>query len=247
MVSGMIQISGLYKNNARQEVLRGLDLMVAKGECLALTGPSGCGKTTLLRLLAGFEAPDTGEIRIDGRLVGSNIKCTPPYTRGVAMVFQDLALWPHMTAAQHLDFTLASQVKHRADREPMIRRTLAQVKLPGFEKAHPHQLSGGERQRLAIARAIIAKPAILLLDEPLSSLNVGLKYDLLEELKKIIATSGATTIYVTHALDEARFITDKIFAMEAGKVQPLSTAWTQDINTEGHATALETVNRWLQN
>jgi len=199
-----------------------LDLHIREGELLALLGPSGCGKTTTIRLIAGLERPDAGEVKIGDKTVSSANTFIAPDKRGVGMVFQDRALWPHMTVGENISFVLSTaSVGNKKDR---LGELLRVVKLQGFEDKMPSKLSGGEQQRVAIARALASKPRILLLDEPLSNLDVVLRDELLSEIKNIHQTFGTTTVYVTHNPHEAFAIADKIVVMNNGSVEQAGTA-----------------------
>lgn len=212
----MIECLQLGKSFGNTVAVAGVDLSIAKGECVALLGPSGCGKTTLLRLIAGLEKADEGTISIDGQCVSNHAVHIEPSKRGVGMVFQQLALWPHLTVARQLEIVLHGQPK--ADRPKRIAEMLMLVKLGDKTTRYPHELSGGEQQRLALARALAPSPNILLLDEPLSNLDVELRKELREELKKIITTSGTTMLMVTHLPDDAEAMAGRILRMEKGKI-----------------------------
>ncbi len=197
--------------------VEGLNLAVKKGEIVALLGASGSGKTTTLRLIAGLEIPDWGEVHLNGKKVSTPTSQIHPNKRQLSMVFQDLALWPHMNAYQHLDFVLAGAGYSRKQRRELIEETLSRVKM-GKKKSYPHQLSGGEQQRLALARALVIQPEILLMDEPFSSLDQGLKSTLLAEVKNMIQVMKTTVIYVTHQITEAIYLADSVAVMAAGKI-----------------------------
>jgi iron(III) transport system ATP-binding protein len=200
-----------------------LSLQVHRGQTLAIFGPSGCGKTTTLRMIAGFERPDSGTIQINGRLVCAPGKWIPPHQRGVGMVFQDLALWPHMKVCKHLQFALKGGSKARAKQKAGIAAALEQVALETKADAYPHQLSGGEKQRLALARALIVEPSVLLMDEPLSSLDANLRSVLLHEIRNRIKTTQTTSVYVTHDWHEALFLADRIAMMRNGRIEKVMT------------------------
>jgi ABC-type Fe3+/spermidine/putrescine transport system ATPase subunit len=215
----MIELKSISKKLAGKEILNQISLQVGQGRCLALLGPSGCGKTTLLRIIAGFEAPDQGEVLLAGVLAGDRYKLLPPHKRNLGMVFQDLALWPHMTVQKHLDFMLGKAKTSKAERQAKIFRALKMVQLEDCSLAYPHQLSGGEKQRLALARALITEPAILLFDEPLSSLDSALKEEMMHEVRHILRNLEMTTVYVTHDKQEAFFMADQIAIMEKGQIK----------------------------
>lgn len=192
-----------------------ISVSVECGERVALVGPSGCGKTTVLRLVAGLETPDSGAIAIDGTLVaehGRNL--VEPEQRHIGMVFQDLALWPHMTVYEHLDFALRYGGKQvPKDRPVRIQEVLEMVRLTDRERAKPGELSGGEQQRVAIMRALVAKPTIVLMDEPLSSLNPELNLHLRREILRLHAELGFTLVYVTHSPEEAADLGSRVIVM----------------------------------
>jgi iron(III) transport system ATP-binding protein len=215
----MIEIRNIHKHYGATAVLRGLFLSMDPGECLALLGPSGCGKTTLLRLIAGLETPDSGEIRIKGKVVSTFGKQVPPYRRSVGMVFQDLALWPHMTVQKQIEFVMAPVASGKLGRYRRIEQILQQVRLEDLAHLYPHQLSGGEKQRLALGRALAQNPRILLLDEPLSGLDSKLRSELLVEIQQVIRSVNVTTIYVTHDRREAEFIADRTARMDGGRIE----------------------------
>ena len=215
----MIELKSISKKLAGKEILNRISLQVGQGRCLALLGPSGCGKTTLLRIIAGFEAPDQGEVLLAGVLAGDRYKLLPPHKRNLGMVFQDLALWPHMTVQKHLDFMLGKTKTSKAERQAKIFQALKMVQLEDRSLAYPHQLSGGEKQRLALARALITEPAILLFDEPLSSLDSALKEEMMHEVRQILRSLNITTVYVTHEKQEAFFMADQIAIMEKGQIK----------------------------
>lgn len=213
-----IELKNVSKKLSNHLAVEGVSFSVPKGQCLAILGPTGCGKTTILRLIAGFEAPDWGKIRIDGKTVSLPAKQTPPYDRGVGLVFQDLALWPHMSVWQNVAFVLDSNRSGRKERKARIRQSLDQVGLLNRSKAYPHQLSGGEKQRLALARALAPAPKVLLMDEPMSSIDARLKKELLPEVKFLLKTISTTVIYVTHQWREAVYMADRIALMKKGRV-----------------------------
>jgi spermidine/putrescine transport system ATP-binding protein len=200
-----------------------VSLAIHRGEFFSLLGPSGCGKTTTLRLLAGFEMPDRsgGEIR----LLGQAVNAKRPYERGVAMVFQNYALFPHLTVARNISFGLEQRKTPTEEADDRVRRALELVRLEPREFAHrmPHQLSGGQRQRVALARALVLEPAILLLDEPLGAIDLKLRKEMQLELKGLNQQLGTTFIYVTHDQDEALSMSNRVAVMDRGRVVQLGT------------------------
>ncbi|NJE05846.1 ABC transporter ATP-binding protein [Thermococcus sp. M36] len=191
------------------------NLKVRHGEFLTLLGPSGCGKTTTLRMIAGFERPDKGEILFDDKRVNE----LPPYERGIGIVFQDYALFPHMTVFKNVAFGLEMKRLAKAEIERKVKWALELVGLEGLEKRYPEQLSGGQQQRVALARALVVEPEVLLLDEPLSNLDAKIRERLRGEIKRIQRELDITTIYVTHDQEEAMAISDRIAVMNVGTVE----------------------------
>ncbi len=197
----------------------GVSLEIEPGEFFSLLGPSGCGKTTTLRMIAGFEMPTSGEIYIEGRPMGE----TPPFRRNVNTVFQNYALFPHMTVADNVAFGLRMKRVPRDEIARRVREALQLVRLAGFEDRYPRQLSGGQQQRVALARALINRPRVLLLDEPLGALDLKLRKEMQLELKHLQMTVGITFIYVTHDQEEALTMSDRIAVMNAGRVLQVGT------------------------
>ena len=212
----MIQVSGLTKRFGGALAVDQVSLAVAPGERVALVGPSGSGKTTLLRLLAGLEAPDAGEIRLRGALVSGPGRQVAPHRRGLGFVFQGAALWPHLTVAGNVAFGLYRWPRAAA-RERVV-ELLAQVELADQARRYPHELSGGEARRVALARALASGPNLLLLDEPLTSLDSELKARLLRWLLESTARTGATLVYVTHEAAEAAQVAERVLRMERGRL-----------------------------
>jgi putative spermidine/putrescine transport system ATP-binding protein len=196
-----------------------VDLEIARGEFFTLLGPSGSGKTTLLRLIAGFEQPDTGQIFLDG----IDVARKPPYERDVNTVFQDYALFPHMTVAQNVEYGLKVKKVPRAERGPRVEEALAIVQLASFGGRKPAQLSGGQRQRVALARALVNHPRVLLLDEPLGALDLKLRQGMQIELKRIQQEVGITFIYVTHDQEEALTMSDRIAVFSHGRIEQVGS------------------------
>jgi iron(III) transport system ATP-binding protein len=205
----------------RPPAVDGLSLEVTQGEILALLGPSGCGKTTTLRLIAGFEAPDAGTVSIRGEVVAGGGRDVPPEERGVGIVFQDYALFPHLTVADNVRFGL-----HRLDRGARDKRAgeiLELVGLAGFAARYPHELSGGQQQRVAVARALAPAPALMLLDEPFSNLDADLRTQMRDEVEAILRNTGTTAIFVTHDQEEAFILADRVGVLNAGRIEQLAT------------------------
>jgi len=196
-----------------------VSLQIFQGEFFSLLGPSGCGKTTTLRMIAGFEHPTAGEVRIEGRPMGQ----TPPFRRNVNTVFQNYALFPHMTVFENVAFGLRMKRVPREEIARRVREALQLVRLSGFEERYPRQLSGGQQQRVALARALVNRPRVLLLDEPLGALDLKLRKEMQLELKHLQMTVGITFIYVTHDQEEALTMSDRIAVMNAGRVLQVGT------------------------
>jgi iron(III) transport system ATP-binding protein len=209
-----IQCAQVVKRFGRATAVDGVDLAVHQGRFLALLGPSGCGKTTTLRLIAGFEAPDGGAIHVAGQPVAGPGRWVPPERRRVGVVFQSYALFPHLDVAQNVAFGLANG----RDRARRVAEVLAMVGLAGMEKRMPHELSGGQQQRVALARALAPEPAILLLDEPFSNLDAGLRCRVRAEVREILRAAGATVVFVTHDQEEALSVADEVAVMCQGKI-----------------------------
>lgn len=207
----------------KTQVLRGIDLGLSSGKTLALLGPSGCGKTTLLRLVAGLLAPTLGDIFIDGRQVAGPSTLVPPEKRGIGMVFQDYALWPHLTVAGNVAFPLEMARVGKAERERRVMAALDRVGLGAMAQRRPSALSGGQQQRVAIARAIVGEPRIVLFDEPLSNLDRELRETMVAELGALIRDLGLTAIYVTHDQSEALTLADQVAVMDAGEIAQLAS------------------------
>jgi ABC-type Fe3+/spermidine/putrescine transport system ATPase subunit len=197
-----------------------VSLNIHAGEFVSLLGPSGCGKTTLLRIIAGFEIADAGRIMLDGKRLDNQ----PAYRRPVGMVFQNLALFPHMSVAANLGFSLAVRRIPAPQAKARIESALSMVDLDGFGNRSVHQLSGGQRQRVALARALIAEPDMLLLDEPLSALDLKLRRQLQAELKRLQRRTNTTFVFVTHDQEEAMAMSDRIAVFRAGVVEQFDTA-----------------------
>jgi iron(III) transport system ATP-binding protein len=213
-----IAITGLTKRFGQVGAVVGLDLAVRPGELVALLGPSGCGKTTTLRLVAGFLAPEAGEIRVGDRVLSSPALVVPPERRRMAMIFQSYALWPHMTVAQNVAYGLRFGGVGRADRDRRVDEMLRAVQLGGYGARYPGELSGGQQQRVAVARALVVEPEILLLDEPLSNLDASLREEMRFEIRRLHERFAITTLYVTHDQAEAMVISDRVAVLREGRV-----------------------------
>jgi spermidine/putrescine ABC transporter ATP-binding subunit len=209
-----IDIDNVTKRFGALAAVSQVTLSIQEGELFTLLGPSGCGKSTLLRLIAGFYNPDEGEIRFDGRRVNE----VPPSERGIGMVFQNFALWPHMTAFQNIAYGLKLRKVGRSEIADRVGVVLHNVKLAGLGDRYPGQLSGGQQQRIALARALVLNPKILLLDEPLSNLDAKIRVQVRQEIRKLQKELGITTIYVTHDQEEALTLSDRIAVINQGKV-----------------------------
>jgi iron(III) transport system ATP-binding protein len=211
-------------------VIERVSLELCEGQAVALLGPSGCGKTTLLRLIAGLETPDDGEIWMAGKMVAARGRNTvAPRGRNIGFVFQDLALWPHLTVAGNLDFVLRSQGWEKRTRKDRIEEILQMVHMFSHADKYPSQLSGGEQQRIAIARALVARSQLLLLDEPLSNLDSDLKSTLLEELSVLQRRLNLTTLYVTHDKLEAATFANSVVKMSNGRIDESNLTLMQGV------------------
>jgi iron(III) transport system ATP-binding protein len=196
-----------------------VSLGIADREFVTLLGPSGCGKTTLLRLIAGFMAPDAGTIGVDGQALSTPGAVVPPERRGMGMVFQNYAVWPHKTVYDNVAFGLTVRKVGRGETRARVGKVLEAVNLTGFEGRYPSQLSGGQQQRVALARSLVVEPSILLLDEPLSNLDAKLRERMRWELKDLQRRTGITFVYVTHDQSEAMALSDRIAVMHQGRLQ----------------------------
>ncbi len=214
-----LEIDNLQKSFAHTTAVESVHLQVTRGEFVSLLGPSGCGKTTTLRMIAGFEAPSAGAIRLDG----VDITHKPPNQRNVGMVFQSYALFPNMTVAENIGFGLKVAKRPAAESKRRVDELLAVIKLPTLGARYPYQLSGGQQQRVALARALAIQPQVLLLDEPLSALDAKIRVALRNEIRSIQREMGITTIYVTHDQEEALSLSDRIVVMNNGRVEQIGT------------------------
>jgi ABC-type Fe3+/spermidine/putrescine transport system ATPase subunit len=210
----VLEVRNVSKCFGATQAVDNIAFSVGQGEVTALLGPSGCGKTTTLRLIAGFETPDAGQLLIEGQ----DVARLRPYERNVGLLFQDYALFPHMTVAQNIGYGLRFRGMGAQAASKRVEEMLALVKLPGFGSRRPFQLSGGEQQRVALARALAINPKLVLLDEPLSALDAKLRQELRAEIKEILARVGATTIIVTHDQEEALGIAERVIVMNRGVI-----------------------------
>jgi ABC-type sugar transport system ATPase subunit len=220
-----LEVRGLSKRFGHVLAVANVSLEVPAGAFLTLLGPSGCGKTTLLRMLAGLEFPDSGLIRLGGRTVFSaqEGRFLPPGERGVGLVFQSYALWPHMTVFENMAFGLRVRRQNRTTIAEAVGRALAYMQLEGLEGRYPQELSGGQQQRVALARMLVAGPKVFLMDEPLSNLDARLRMDMRGELKRIHRDAGATTVYVTHDQAEALTMATHVAVMRAGRIEQVGS------------------------
>ncbi len=214
-----VRCENLSKAYSDARAVNDINLNVHTGEILALLGPSGCGKTTTLRLIAGFERPDSGQVEIGGQIVAGPGRFIPPERRGVGMVFQDYAIFPHLTVFQNVIYGVSKQKPSQ-----MRETALMMLKLVGMERfaeRYPHELSGGERQRVALARALAPRPILLLMDEPFSSLDADLRVQVREQVRGILKTMQATAIFVTHDQEEALYMGDRLAVFKKGRMEQI--------------------------
>nr|WP_246728568.1 ABC transporter ATP-binding protein [Microvirga terricola] len=214
-----MKIQGLAKSYKDVRVLESIDLDIASGEFFTLLGPSGCGKTTLLRTIAGFQSQDKGEIIVKGERIGTK----PAHKRDIGMVFQDYAIFPHLTVAENVAFGLKARSLPKAEIEQRVIESLKMVRLDGYQNRLPAEMSGGQQQRVGLARAMAIRPTLLLMDEPLSNLDAKLRIELREDIRDIQRRLGITTIYVTHDQEEALAVSDRICVMNKGHVEQIGT------------------------
>jgi iron(III) transport system ATP-binding protein len=215
----MIELRAVSKDYHGRQAVDALSLKVQTGERVVLFGPSGCGKSTVLHLIAGLIVPDSGDILINGELVataGRNLR--EPGQRGIGMVFQDLALWPHMTVAENIEFGLRAKRTSDRQRKQRVRDMVELVTLGDYLNAKPGELSGGQQQRVAIARALALAPQIVLMDEPLSTLDDALNMQLRKEILRLQSNLGFTLVYVTHSHDEAKELGTRIIRLKQGRI-----------------------------
>ena len=218
-----VNIQNVTKAFGDNVVLREFNATFRDGEFITLLGPSGCGKTTMLRIIAGFEKPTLGEVYIDGTLVSGGKTFVPPEKRGIGMVFQSYAVWPHMNVFDNVAYPLTIRHVSKAEIKTSVERVLGIVHLTQYAERFPNQLSGGQQQRVALARALVAEPKLLLLDEPLSNLDAKLRESMRFEIKEIQRKLGITVVYVTHDQTEAMAMSDRIFLINRGDIQQCGT------------------------
>ena len=218
-----VNIQNVTKSFGDNVVLREFSATFRDGEFITLLGPSGCGKTTMLRIIAGFEKPTRGEVYIDGTLVSGRKTFVPPEKRGIGMVFQSYAVWPHMNVFDNVAYPLTIRHVSKAEIKTSVERVLGIVHLSQYAERFPNQLSGGQQQRVALARALVAEPKLLLLDEPLSNLDAKLRESMRFEIKEIQRKLGITVVYVTHDQTEAMAMSDRIFLINRGDIQQCGT------------------------
>ena len=218
-----VNIQNVTKAFGDNVVLREFNATFRDGEFITLLGPSGCGKTTMLRIIAGFEKPTRGEVYIDGTLVSGGKTFVPPEKRGIGMVFQSYAVWPHMNVFDNVAYPLTIRHVSKAEIKTSVERVLGIVHLTQYAERFPNQLSGGQQQRVALARALVSEPKLLLLDEPLSNLDAKLRESMRFEIKEIQRKLGITVVYVTHDQTEAMAMRDRIFHINRGDIQQCGT------------------------
>ncbi len=214
-----LSITNATKSFGSNTVVKGFDLVVQKGEFVSFLGPSGCGKTTVLRMIAGFEAPTSGRVVIDGR----DVTDLAPNKRRIGMVFQAYALFPNMNVAANIAFGLKIAGMNKSDSDARVQEMLKLIGLTHLSARYPYEMSGGQQQRVALARALAPKPQVLLLDEPLSALDAKIRVSLREEIRDIQRQLGITTVFVTHDQDEAMSISDRIVVMNGGRADQIGT------------------------
>ena len=215
MANAKLEIVNMTKLYSNGDGVKNIDITVEKGELITLLGPSGCGKTTILRAIGGFNDIQGGDILIDGK----SIINLPPEKRPTAMVFQSYNLWPHMSVYDNMEFGLKLRKVPRAERKQRITDMLELVKMPGVEKKYPGQMSGGQQQRIAIARSLLLRPEVLLLDEPFSALDAKIRQQMREELRKIQTDLNITVVFVTHDQEEAMALSDRVIVMNKGSIE----------------------------
>lgn len=224
----IIKVENVAKGYAKHQVLQNLDLNIKKGERFTLLGPYGCGKTVLIRLIAGHEVPDAGKISIDNTIVAdsSSGEYIPPERRGLGIVFQDYAVWPHMTVYENIAYPLKMEKRPKDEIDKLVMDMVEIVGMKGLEKRLPSELSGGQQQRVALERALVSDPSVMLLDEPLSNLDANLREEMSFEIKALQRKFGITVMYVTHDQEVALAISDRIAIMDAqGHIRQIGTPY----------------------
>ncbi len=216
--ASILHLHQIHKSYGDSLAVDGVSLTLQPGEILALLGPSGCGKTTLLRLMGGFERPDQGTVALGGQVVAGPSAWVPPEQRSVGMVFQNFALFPHLTVEKNVAFGLRG-----AGAGDRLQAALQLVGLGGFAQRYPHELSGGQQQRVALARALAPQPKVILLDEPLSSLDVQVRLHLRQEVRRILKATGISAVFVTHDQEEALSLADRVGVMREGTLEQVGT------------------------
>ncbi len=242
MSDPFLAIEGVTKSFGSVQVVRGADISIRKGEFVSFLGPSGCGKTTILRMVAGFEAPTTGRIVIDGK----DVTRLKPNQREIGMVFQSYALFPNLTVAGNIGFGLKVAGKPKAEIAARVEEMLKLIGLPELTSRYPWQLSGGQQQRVALARALAPSPRVLLLDEPLSALDAKIRVSLREEIRSIQKELGITTIFVTHDQEEALSMSDRVMVMYQGRIEQIGAPFEiyNHPKTRFVANFVGTLSRW---
>ena len=219
MSGELLELKNIKKNFGETDVLKGITLSIQKGEFLTFLGASGCGKTTTLRIIAGLEAPEEGQVLLEGK----DVTDLPPNRRDINTVFQNYALFPHMNVEANIGYGLRIQKRPKAEIRDRVKNMLELVQLEGYEKRMPAELSGGQKQRVAIARALINSPKLLLLDEPLGALDLKLRRTMQTELKRLQKKLGITFLYITHDQEEAINMSDRIVVMREGMLEQIGT------------------------
>ncbi|QEY25524.1 ABC transporter ATP-binding protein [Neisseria zalophi] len=219
----ILEVEQINLSFDQKPVLQDFSFILNKGEIACLLGSSGCGKTTALRTIAGFEQPDSGKIILNGKILSDGLTFIPPHQRRIGMVFQDYALFPHLTAAQNIAFGISKQPADK--RHKRVTELLDLIDLPNCGKRYPHQLSGGQQQRIALARALAPKPDLILLDEPFSNLDADLRAQLSKEIRQLLKKENTSAILVTHDQQEAFAIADKIGLMSTGRLKQWDTPY----------------------
>ena len=220
-----LTLNQLCKTYGKTTVVDKLDLSLAQGELVSLLGPSGCGKTTTLRMIAGFIDPTGGTVEVDGKVLSSPQGSVPPERRGMSMIFQSYAIWPNMTVAENVGFGLTVRKVPAAEHKRRVAEILDVVQLGALRERYPAELSGGQQQRVALARSIVVRPDVLLLDEPLSNLDANLREEMRGEIRRLHDEFKITTVYVTHDQSEAMAISDRIAVMNGGRIEQVDSPW----------------------